>query len=555
MDELVHLIRAWSLRVRLQRSLYWLFFGLAGGLGIALIIAILARVFPILNTPVLIALSITCAVIGAVTAFGWPWLSSMRTTYAAWARRFDGQFGLKERLSTALELREGIVSTSNERMRRNQLMDAEHASENIDIKKMLPLRISRRDVLAALAIALALAITVALPNPQQEVLANRAQMQQVLQDQLQQLENAKQGIQQSQALSDDQKKQAIQALDDSEKALSDPNTTPEKALAAINDAQAKLDALHDQNFPAQRDDLQRAGQSLAPDQMTNPLANSLENGNFQKAADQLRNLTQNNGQPLGDQQRQSTADQLDQIASNIQNSDRSTAQQLSNAAQQLRQGQDKAAQDSLNKAADALSQAGQKQAAEQQLNQTQTSMEDARRAVSQTSDQSTAQSSQQQQQQQAQSAQSGTNGQQDKSTQSSAQSAQSNSQQGNTSQDQSGSLSNSSGQSGNAQGTVVNGNGDSAHHEDVGTDNSVYAPSRINTPGQNVAIPDQNGKSVTDPNARTNTGVGNQASVPYQQVYPQYAKTADDAIQNGQVPSSLREYVHDYFSSLDPRQR
>src|SRR5437016_2391868 len=132
MDELIQLIRGWSGRAKLQSSLYWLFFGLASGLGIALAIAILARIFPLLSTAALIAVSITCAVTGTLAALLWPWLRAVRTTPAAWASRFDQQFKLKERLSTALELREGVVVTSNERMRSRQQTDASQSADGVD---------------------------------------------------------------------------------------------------------------------------------------------------------------------------------------------------------------------------------------------------------------------------------------------------------------------------------------------------------------------------------------------------------------------------------------
>ena len=566
MDELFVLIRAWSVRTKLQKSLYWLFFGLACGLGTALVIAVSARIFPILNTSALIAISILCAVLGALCAFLAPWLNTWRTSPSKWAREFDQRFKLKERLSTALELREGIVNTNNDPLRRQQQDDAAQTAQKIDVRKLLPLRVPPRFVLYAAALALALAVTIALPNPQQQVLADKAALQKVIDQQNQQLDAAKQQVQQSQTLTDAQKQQIVQALDDAQKALNDPTTTPEKALAAINDAQSKLDALSDQTTQDQVSDLQRAGQSLTPDQLTNPLANSLENGNLNQAANQTRTLTQNNGQPLTDEQRQRLADQLEQIARNIQNSNSTAANQLQQAAQQLRDKQDQAAQQTLNQVASQMEQTAQKQAAQQQLNNAQTSMEDARRAVSEASQQSqsvaraaaNAQNTQQdqsgqqnsqgqsnagaQQSQQGQKGQPGQQGQQSTSD-GSAQSGQS---------DQPG-QSGGAQQPGNAQGSN-SPNSISQHHEDVGSDDSVMAPQRINNAGQTIVLPNDKGQNVPNPNAQANPGASNQATVPYQQVYPQYAKTADEAIQNGQVPAELRDYVHDYFSSLDPRQ-
>lgn len=552
MDELLELIHSWATRSKLQSSLHWLFFGLACGLGVALAVAILARVLPLFGTSALIVFAILCAILGAFGAFGMPWLRTWHITPTAWAQHFDQQFKLKERLSTALELREGTLNTSNIALRRQQQSDAAHIARKLDIQTLLPLRVSWRYALYAAAIGLALAITIALPNPQQEVLANRAQMQQALNDQLQQLELAKQQIQASQALTDDQKQQAIQALDDTQKALSDPGTTPEKALAAINDAQSKLDELRDQTTQEQVNDLQRAGQSLAPNELTNPLANSLENNDLNQAADQMRNLTQNNGQSLTDPQRQQLADQLEQMARNIQNSNGTAAQQLRQAAQQLRDQQDQAAQQTLNQVADELNQTARKQAANQQMSEAQSSMDDARRALSAADQQAQANASAQQDQtgQQGQ----GSAGQGGASaTQGDGQNQEGNTQSrlqpGSPDQQSQGE---SVAQPDTSSSGISNG-GASEHHEDTGSADSVMNPQRVNAAGENVVLPNDKGQNVPNPNAQTNPGVSNEATVPYQQVYPQYARTADDAISNGQVPSDLRDYVRDYFSSLDPR--
>jgi hypothetical protein len=561
MDELLQLIRAWSARARLQRSLHWLFLGLACGLGFALVIAVLARIVPIVSSTALIAISIACAVIGTLTAAAWPWLQTARAAPATWARQFDLQFQLKERLSTAVELREGTVNTSNERMRMRQQNDAGKIAEGLDIQRLLPLRLSQRFALYAFAIAIALVATIALPNPQQEVLASRAQLQQVLDDQVQQLEALKQQTEQSQSLSEGQKKDVIQALQDAQQALSDPTTAPETALAAINDAQSKLDALRDQNWPDQRDDLQRAGQSLAPNEQTNPLANSLQNGDFQKAAEQMNDLTQKDGKPLNDEQRQQLANQLEQMARNVQNSNPAMANQLRQAAQKLREGQDATAQQILKQVADTLNKAGEKETTTQQIEKAQAGVEDARRAVSEASGQQEQNSAQNGQQQDNESAQS----QQTQQSAGTQQGNQANAGQPNRTQviqgqgDQgdtpTGAEASNSGQSGNTE-AGPGQNGDGSHHEDTGSDNSVYAPqARINNAGQNVGLPDQNPQNAPNPNAPSNPGVSNQASVPYQEVYADYARAADEALQNGQVPSGLRDYVHDYFSSLDPRQR
>ena len=177
----------------------------------------------------------------------------------------------------------------------------------------------------------------------------------------------------------------------------------------------------------------------------------------------------------------------------------------------------------------------------------QSSVEDVRRAVSEASAKS----------QQEQDAQSGSQGQQQGTG--NQQARQANDSNGADGQSQTAGQGKPGDQSADAaqpgSGQAGPNSVDNGHHEDVGSDNSVYAPSRVNANGQNLVLPENQGVNAPNPNARTNPGVSNQSTVPYQQVYSQYAKTADDALRNGEVPSDLRDYVHDYFSSLDPNAR
>lgn len=550
MDELREHISAWSRRARLQRSLALLFFGLASGLGIALLIALASRALPLMATATVIALSIGLAIAGVLIAFAWPWLRAVRTHPVEWARRFDHAFGLQERMSTALEIGEGDIAMQSDLLRNSQRKDAARTMEKVDPKKLLPLQFSRRDALVSLFFLVALVAALALPNPQQQILAQREELRRTIAQQVQQLEQAKQAIQQS-ALTDAQKKLAMDALDDARRTLEDPNTTPEEAMAAINEAQATLDALNDEAARQQAEDLQRAGESLSPDELTNNLSNALANQDFQRAAEEMRNLGNDNqsGQPLDEEQRQRAANQLDQLARGVQNSDPQLAQQMRQAAQQMREGNTQQAQQSLDQAANALQQAQQQSAASQALDNAQQRAEAARQAIAeqasrqQQQSQQASQAGQQQPGQQAQ-AQQGQQSQQGSAAQQGAAMAGDNNQAG---AQQSSAASSQSGQP-SAQNT-------SQKSDDFGSADQVYAPRRIGSDGRQVVLPDSQGQAAPNAQGRPNTAPSGSSTVPYEQVYGDYSKAADDAIQTGQVPAEIRDYVRDYFSSLDPRQQ
>jgi DNA segregation ATPase FtsK/SpoIIIE-like protein len=557
MNELVDLVQHWARRAKLQRSVQWLFFGLACGLGLALLLAIAARVWPLMATPLLIALAISFALLGVLIALAWPWARAIRTKPLTWARAFDNLFGLRQRISTALEVNSGALTIKNDGLRTRQQQDAVRIAESVDAKKFLPLQLRWRDALVALGLLMALVVALLLPNPQQQVLAARELFQENLQKQVEQIEQAKQAIAQSKELTEEQKKQALEALNEAKQALQDPNASPEKALAAINDAQSKLDALQDQEAQQRNADLEQAGRSLSPDELTNALANSLENKDFQQAAQAMRNLSTKDGQQLTEDEAQRIADQLDQMARQVQNSDPALAQKLREAAQALRQGDTTAAQKALNEAASSLEKAQQTQQANGALDKAQSQTEQARQSVAQASQaQAGAQSNNQNGQQQGQQGDNPTGSQANAGQQAGSQSSnqpgdgnpgagqQGDAGQGQTSQGQAGGLA-----GGNAPGALSQ----SGHSEDSGSEDSVYAPRRINGQGQQVVLDDTKGETAPNPNGQKNIAPDGQSSVAYQEVYGDYSKAADDAISNNEVPPDKRDYVRDYFSSLDPQ--
>jgi len=588
MDGLASLVKSWARRAKLQRSVWWLFFGLASGLALALILAIAARVWPLMTLPSLITSCIVLAVLGLFIALMWPWVQSLRTPLLTWSRVFDQQFGLRQRVSTAMEASDGTLSVKSDAIRMRLQQDASRIADSVDARKLLPLRLSWRAAVTSLVLLMALALALVLPNAQQQALAVQEQFQQSLQQQVQQIEQAKQQILQSKALTDAQKQEALQALDEANQALSDPNTTPEKALAAINDAQSKLDAMRDQEAQQRNADLEGAGESLAADELTNALANSLANQNFEEAAQQMRNMATQPGaqqnQSLSLEETQRVADQLDQLARQVQTSDPAMAEKLREAAQQMRDGNTEAAQQSLDEAAQSLDRARQTQQANQSLQEAQAQTEAARQSVAQANQQM------QQQSQSSEQAQANTNNQNNQNGQNQANQNQANQ----TSQNQGGQPEagaqqangqqagqaegageagqpGSSGQAGapgdaqsgapgegasgsTSQGSVAQGSSQqSGHSEDTGSENSVYAPGRVKNQGEQVVLEDPQGEIVPDPNSPKNTAPEGQSTVPYQDVYGEYAKSADDAIQNDEVPPGLRDYVRDYFSSLDPK--
>jgi septal ring factor EnvC (AmiA/AmiB activator) len=536
-------LTAWIRRARWQRAIAWAVFGLLIGLGLALGLALASRMWPLMTSGTLMVVAVALPVLGIVMAMILPWLLTARRTPNVWAREFDRRFGLNERISTALEIESGALSVKQDELRKRQKLDAEAAVSAVDARAQLPLKSPGRVWLAAGVIMIALGVLLWLPNAQDQVLAAQVRMRETAQEQIQRLEQARQAIENSN-LTEAQKRTATEALREAQEALSDPNVTPERALAAINDAQAQLDALRDDTAEQAAQDLREAGQAMSSDALTNSLSDALQRGEFERAAEQMSQLSQRNGQQLNSDEAARTAQQLDQIARQVQNSDAELARNLRQAAQSLREGREEQARRSLQQAAQSLQRANQAQQNNRELTQAQQSAEMARRALAQ-----------------AQEATASAQGRQQSSNQGDDQinASQLNGQDGSQSQGQGAPGERAEG---NVQGNLPGGQGgadapqggSTGGGDDVGSESRVYAPGRLANPGQGVTLPEGQGINSPNPGGPSSVAPDGDTSVPYQDVYGDYAGAADEALRSGEVPADRRDYVREYFSSLDPRQ-
>jgi hypothetical protein len=62
----------------------------------------------------------------------------------------------------------------------------------------------------------------------------------------------------------------------------------------------------------------------------------------------------------------------------------------------------------------------------------------------------------------------------------------------------------------------------------------------------------EGGESQTREGQSNLPGASNPSLVPYEQVYPEYAESAGEALDRSYIPGSLKEYVREYFSRLQP---
>ena len=93
------------------------------------------------------------------------------------------------------------------------------------------------------------------------------------------------------------------------------------------------------------------------------------------------------------------------------------------------------------------------------------------------------------------------------------------------------------------------------HHEDAGTGapyDEVYVPYRFDEKGVGIDVGREGDEGVAIGDAPLPAPEEGRAAVPYRQVYADYAAQAGAALESSYIPLGLKQYVRDYFSSLEP---
>lgn len=608
------IIYHWNQRLRLQQVVDWLPRSLMPGAVIGIVIAIISRLYPLLNNQQIIIFASLLMLSGIVVLVMRIWLWPRSTLNAA--RQFDITFGLQERVSTALEIIDGRIH-ANDEFAQLQIDDAWNTAHKIKAADFLPLHFKRREWLILLFLTSFVILLAVLPNPQAEAIGNNSAEQVAIEQAREELQQITQDVASDPSLSPEEREALLEALQASLDTLKEPNLTPEEAFATLSDAQTTLESQSEQI------NREQAAMNAAMNAAMEPLQNlqsEIEPGESgqPESTQQLLSQIQESLSGFTPAQMQALSNALQQAAQQLQFTNPELAQALQQAAEQLQQGNTAGAQQALQQAANAAQQAEQNQIGQQdtaeQLNQSAENLQDAANQISQASVPSNQGQQQNQQGQQngqqsfpnSQASQQNGNQQQANSQQgqSSQNSQQSGAQQGQTQQSgaQQGQQSNQSGQEGgsegnqpgttnevgsggqsgqngdtpseSSQGGASSGAGDSpggqgsngGQNQQAGTPGqnnnpdgqgegqfeSIYAPQRIGGEGnENIQLEANSSDQPIQEGNFSNNPAGN-TSVPYNQVFSDYSNAANQALQSDYIPLGLRDVVHDYFSSLEP---
>jgi hypothetical protein len=352
----VHL-RRWGLRLRLVESLSWGPWGAAVGLGLGLLLALVARLWPLLTAWQLAVLAGVLVPVGVALALLIVWLRPRTLLHRA--RVFDRRLGLAERLATAVEVGTGRLWATPV-MAKAQLADALDAARRTDARALLPLRASRRALLALGVLAVALAVSLWLPNPQEDVLLQRAAVREAVEEQIEDLEAVKEEIAETEGLTEAEREALLQALEETISGLEEGEATPEEALAALSEAEQALAELQDPGAAPLRSGLERAAEGMEDSELTQDIAEALAEGNYEAAAEALAAYGTEEGERLTREEELELARELAEAAEELAEVDPGLAEQLAEAAEAIETGDISEAREAIRAAAGQMGEAGER---------------------------------------------------------------------------------------------------------------------------------------------------------------------------------------------------
>ncbi|GAB4580816.1 MAG: hypothetical protein Fur0022_35580 [Anaerolineales bacterium] len=554
-------LKRWTRWYRFRQAVHWLGYGLAGGLALALLMSLVLIFRGQLLENSFFALIAGSASAGIVIACLAAWLWPFPALKAA--RYFDQSFGLKERTSTALELnlaREADPAQTGETdapraFALRQLDDALLAARQINPRTYLPVRVRWQEIALNLALGAGLFFTWYRGDTFFQIAQNFQAVQQAIEAQGEELEELAEEIENNPLLTDEQKEELTQPLEEAIQELQNAETM-EQAVSILKETEQQLQEIGNEQALAQAQDLQDLGEQMSqqPGGALEQFAENLAEGDLISAANDLENLDLENMTP---EELAETAEQLEQAAEALQDSNPELAEELQQAAEAIQNGDIQSAQQALQQASQTMQgtaqQAAQAQAAQQAANQAQQGQQQV--IQSGQPQNQTAQNGQGQEGQQGQNGQQGQGneqGQQGQNGQGQGEQGQGNGQ-GQNSGSGAGQGSTQGGTPGNEAGDDPIGQGNNPGDGGMTGFEPIGANPGIEDGGETVTLPGSGeaGENVTG-EGNANPGAPGSSTVPYTEVLPTYSNAAIEAIENGLVPPGYRDLIRDYFSSLEP---
>ena len=476
-----------------QRAMW----GAAMGSGLALGLAWIARLTPLWPRatllPRLALLWALCPLWGAL------WRVLRPLHIESRLRRLEQSLGLAERLSAAWELHLGRI-TASPALRAAQYEETIQYLESIEPRKAFALRPSRSALALTGALLLGLILTLWWPNPQEQILTQRAALQDAAALEAARIETLAETVRQLSALPDAERERLLQILETARQTLLEPTASNEARQAALLEAEQQIAA--QQNPPTAPTESLTSALATPPltplsDAQAQALLEALQRGDFAAAETLARQ--QASGETtttLSEEDQRGLSASLSQLAAAIQEPDPALAEALETAARAIAAGDENAALESL---AAALAQREANAATQAVLESLQAGLQSGRERLGAAQQQAAG----------------------------------------------------SSPATLPTTGDQAGGSGIAAHSEDSGSA-APYGPvihPRLDGASGEITLPRP---LTTDGAPLAGAGMETPARVPYRAFYPAYAEAAAAALSQQPLPPGLRAAIHAYFSALDP---
>jgi hypothetical protein len=478
------------------------------------------------------------------------------------ACRLDVELGLKERLSTAVFLysrqsgergsEPSWSSTFQPSLVAHQLQDALNVVQFIDPRRACPLPWQRRSLAVAAALAALTFAFAAMPNPMDNVLAERDAVARVAEEQAERIQAVRDEIQAVQGLSPSDRQELLRQLADLVEELQNNPGNREEALANLSRVEEMVRSRLDPNAEARQAALEALAGQLQSLTGATDASNALA-----ELARQMDDLE------AGEQQ--ALARTLAKMAARTaQSGDTNLAQALAALAQALQSGNLDGVQQAAHATSEAASRAQSQLASQAALQQALAQLRASRGALAQAGanhDQGPGGGQGQGKGEGQGRGQGEGAGQEQGEGQSPG--------QGQGQGEGKGQGQGQTGQPGSGGGTKADTlppsrrTGKAGHPRGPGQpgtagslDDQVYVPrERLETSGAELTLSGQDsgqGETQVHQKQESLPGAPGEALVPYDEVYYTYLDAANQAMESSYIPPGLQELVREYFTLLEP---
>ena len=301
-------------------------------------------------------------------------LSLMQT-----AKRVDQVLGLRQRLSTALAL-ETIEPGFPIYLITAQQQDALKHARAIQPAKDLPFIWQPKHLLVSVFLSLLLLTSLFLPNPMDDVLAERAAVAAAIENQADEIVEMQQQIESNQDLSEKDKEELLDQLKELEDALRSNTRDLESAMAALSQLEADLKRKLDPNTVARDENLESLAAQLA--QLAG-IDSQSDVDSLTNALNALQSLAEQAAE-MNAEERSALADQIARLSAQaLATGETQLSQSLSDLSQAVTQSDASNAAQAAQQAGDAIRQVQSELAAQEAASQMLQDLQSSRTALAQ----------------------------------------------------------------------------------------------------------------------------------------------------------------------------